>query len=74
MKKMKIVSKSIKGQRNMIATLDNAMEDQRKKLASETKSTGETDDDDNNGSSEEDDESESKSVNCDDNHDSLESE
>jgi hypothetical protein len=58
----------------MIATLENAMEDQCKKLASVTKSTGETDDDDNNGSSEEDDVSMSKSVNHDDNNDSLESE
>jgi hypothetical protein len=47
LKKMKIISKSIKGQRNIIATLKNAMEDQCKKLASGIKSTGETDDDNN---------------------------
>ncbi len=74
LKKMKIISKSIKGQGNMIATLENAMEDQCKKLASVTKSTGWTNDDDNNGSSEEDDKSVSKSVNRDDNNYSSESE
>jgi hypothetical protein len=74
LKKMKIISKSIKGQRDMIAILENAMEDQYKKLVSVTKSTGETDDEDNNGSSEENDKSVSKSVNRDDNNDSLESE
>ena len=62
LKKMKIISKSIKGQRDMIAILENAMEDQYKKLVSVTKSTGETDDDDNNCSSEEDNKSVSKSV------------
>jgi hypothetical protein len=74
LKKMQIISKSIKGQRNMIATLENAMEDQRKKLVSVTKSTGETDDDDNNGSSEEDNKSLSKSVDHDDNNDLPEGE
>ena len=76
LKKMQIISKSIKGQRNMITTLENAMEDQCKKLASVTKSTatGETDDDDNNGSSVEDDKSVSKSVNHDDNNELSESE
>jgi hypothetical protein len=74
LKKMKIISKSIKGQRSMIPTLKNAMEDQRKKLASVTKTTGDTDDDDNNSSSEEDDVSVSKSVNRDDNNELLESE
>jgi hypothetical protein len=54
-KRIKVVSKSIKAQRNMIATLENAMEDQRKKLETMTKSTGETDNDDNNSSSDEDD-------------------
>jgi len=70
---MKIILKSIKGQRSMIATLENAMEDQCKKLASVTKTTGDTDDDDNNSSSEEDNESVSKSVNCDDNNELSES-
>jgi seryl-tRNA synthetase len=74
LKKMKIILKSIKGQRSMIATLENAMEDHRKKLASVTKTTGDTDDDDNNSSSEEDNESVSKSVNPDDNNESSESE
>jgi hypothetical protein len=74
LKKMKIISKSIKGQRNMITTLENATENQCKKLASVTKSTGETDDDDNKGSSKEDDESVSKFVDCDDNNDLSESE
>jgi hypothetical protein len=72
-KKINIILKSIKGQRSMIATLENAMEDQRKKLASVTKTTGDTDDDDNNSCSEEDDKSVSKSVNRDDNNESLES-
>ncbi len=74
LKKMQIISKSIKGQRNMIATLENAMEDQCKKLTSVTKSTGETDDNDNNGSSEEDNKSVSESVDRDDNNELLESE
>ncbi len=74
LKKMKIISKFIKGQRSMIATLENAIKDQCKKLVSVTKSTGDTDDDDNNSSSEEDDKSVSKSVNHDDNNDSSESE
>jgi hypothetical protein len=72
---IKIFSKSIKGQRNMITTLENAMEDQRKKLASVTNllvrqmmTTS------NSGSSEEDNKSASKSVNRDDNNDSSESE
>ncbi len=63
LKKIKIILKSIKGQRSMIATLENVMEDQCKKLASVTKTAGDTDDDDNNSSSEEDDKSVSKSVN-----------
>jgi hypothetical protein len=58
----------------MLATLENAMEDQCKKLASVTKSTGETDDDDNNSSSKENKESVSKYVRCDENNDLLESE
>ncbi len=74
LKKMKIISKYIKGQKSMIATLENAMEDQRKKLTSVTKTTGDTDDDDNNSSSEEDDKSVSKSVNRDDNNELSESE
>jgi hypothetical protein len=71
---MKIISKSIKGQRSMITTLENAMEDQCKKLASVTKTTGNTDDDDNNSSNEDGGESVTKSVNRDDNNESLESE
>jgi hypothetical protein len=78
LKKMKIISKSIKAQRNMNATLKNTMEDQHKKLASMTKSTGEKDDDNNNSSSEEDDESGSEAVYQDDqdndNDDLLENE
>jgi hypothetical protein len=73
-KKMMIISKSIKGQRSMITTLENAMEDQCKKLASVTKTTGDIDDDDNNSSNEEDDESVSNSVDPDDNNESSESE
>ncbi len=69
-----IITKSIKGQRSMIATLENGMEDQRKKLASVTKTSGDTDDDDSNSSSEPDDESVSKSVNPDDNNESSDSE
>ncbi len=74
LKKMKIIMKSIKGQRSMIATLENAMEDQRKKSASVTKTSGDIDDDDSNSSSEPDNESVSKSVNHDDNNEPLESE
>jgi hypothetical protein len=66
LKIMKIISKSIKAQRNMIASLENLMEDQRKKLASMTKSTGETDDENNDSGSKEDYESESEAVYCDD--------
>ncbi len=42
-KKIKLISKSINPQRNMIATLENGMEDQHKKLELVTISTGETD-------------------------------
>ena len=56
-KKIKVVLKSIKAQRTMIATLENAMEDLRKKLATLTKSTGEMDNDGNNSSSDKDNDS-----------------
>ena len=57
-KKIKVVSKSaIKAQRTMIATLENAMEDQCQKLETMTKSTGEMDDDESNSSSDKDNDS-----------------
>jgi hypothetical protein len=43
-KKIKSISKSIKAQRTMIATLENGMDDQHMKLESITKLTGDTDD------------------------------
>jgi len=54
-KKIKMISKSIRAEKNLIVTLRSAMEDQRKRLASITKSTGETDEDDNSSRSEDDD-------------------
>ena len=54
-KKIKMISKSIRAEKNLIVMLRNAMEDQCKRLASITKSTGETDEDDNSSSGEEDD-------------------
>jgi hypothetical protein len=74
LKKMKTFTKSIKGQRSMIATLENVMEDQHKKLASVTKISGDTDDYENNSSIEPDNESVSKSVNHDDNNESSDNE
>ena len=53
LKKMRTLSKSIKAEKTMIATLRDAMEYQRKILKATTKSTGETDDD-STGSSDDD--------------------
>jgi hypothetical protein len=43
-KRIKSILKSIKAQRRIVGTLEKAMEDQRKKLESITKSTGDIDD------------------------------
>jgi hypothetical protein len=53
MKRIKSNLKSIKAQRRIIGTLEKAMEDQRKKLESITKSTGDADDEESGSDKEE---------------------
>jgi hypothetical protein len=52
-KRLKSISKSIKAQRRIIRMLEKAMEDQRKKLESITKSSGDTDDEESGSGQEE---------------------
>jgi hypothetical protein len=52
-KRIKSISKSIKAQRGIIGTLEKAMKDQRKKLESITKSTGDIDDEERGSGQEE---------------------